>query len=164
MEEVWKDIKNFENKYILSTKGRVISLNYNNTRKPKELKPKLNKQGYLEVKLSKNNKTKDFMLSRLVIETFTKFKLNKNIIILYKDNDATNCGLDNLYYTSRGKYQEFTYDRGRRKINLVEYNGNILPIKKLPLENGVDRTLARERLKKGWSVEEAISVPRGILK
>lgn len=104
------------------------------------------------------------MLNRLVIEHFIDFKLDKNIIVLYKDNDSMNCSLDNLYYTSRGKYQEFTYDKGKRKRIIVEYEGIKTPIKNLPFENGVDTETARDRLNKGWSVEEAIAVPKGVVK
>lgn len=163
MIEEWRDIKGYENKYQVSNQGNVRSLNFNNTGKPGNLKPKINKQGYLEVKLSKNNKTKDFMVTRLVIEHFTDFKLNKNIVILYKDNDPTNCSLDNLYYTSRGEYQEFTYDKGKRKRIIVEYQGEKMPIKFLPFENGINADIARRRLNEGWSVEEAIAVPKGVL-
>lgn len=104
------------------------------------------------------------MLNRLVIEHFTDFKLDKNIIVLYKDNDPTNCNLDNLYYTSRGKYQEFTYDKGKRKRTIVEYEGVKMPIKNLPFENGIDEDVARRRINEGWSVEEAIAVPKGVIK
>ena len=36
--ETWVDIKGFEGKYQISNQGHVISLNYNNTGKPKLLK------------------------------------------------------------------------------------------------------------------------------
>lgn len=35
MEEKWVDIKGFEGKYRLSSKGKVLSLNFNNTGKLK---------------------------------------------------------------------------------------------------------------------------------
>jgi hypothetical protein len=164
LKEEWKDIKGYENKYQISNTGKVKSLNFNNTKKEKILTPKINKQGYLEIKLSKDNKTKDFMVNRLVIEHFTNFKLNKNIIVLYKDNNPINCSLNNLYYTTRGEYQEFTYDKGKRKRIIVEYRGIKMPIKNLPFENGVDVDITRNRLSEGWSVEEAIAVPKGVIK
>ena len=55
MTEIWRDILNYENKYQVSNLGNVRSLNYNNTGKPRNLKPKLNKNGYYEIKLCKNN-------------------------------------------------------------------------------------------------------------
>ena len=51
---MWIPIKGYEEKYIVSDEGEIISLNYNNTGVPRKLKPKKNKQGYLEITLSKN--------------------------------------------------------------------------------------------------------------
>lgn len=51
--EIWGDIKGFEGKYQVSTEGNVRSLNYNNTGQIKNLKKKINKYGFAEVKLSK---------------------------------------------------------------------------------------------------------------
>jgi hypothetical protein len=39
-----------------------------------------------------------------------------------------------------------------------------MPIKNLPFENGIDVDTARERLNEGWSVEEAIAIPKGVIK
>ena len=105
--EYWLDIEGFEGKYQVSNKGEVISLNYNNTKKPKILKPKVNKQGHLEVTLNKDNKHYYRLVSRLVFETFTGMKLTKNDILMYSDEDKTNCELLNLYLiTSLGKLED----------------------------------------------------------
>lgn len=69
--EIWKPIKGYEEKYMVSNLGRVKSLkdskgNY----REKILKPGNNKQGYLFVELSVNNKKKKFYVHRLVAETF----------------------------------------------------------------------------------------------
>lgn len=40
MEEIWRDIDEFEGKYQVSQVGNVLSLNYLNTGKPRILKPK----------------------------------------------------------------------------------------------------------------------------
>ena len=56
MKEEWKDIKGYENKYQVSTLGRVRSLkNSKNTFRIKLLSLRKHKQGYLLVNLSKNN-------------------------------------------------------------------------------------------------------------
>ena len=115
MQEIWKNIVNYEGKYQISNTGKVKSMNYNNTNIIKELKPKINKQGFLEIKLSIHNKTKDFMLNRLVIEHFTNKKISKNDIVMYKDGNKENNDLDNLYLITRGQRQEFTYNNGKRK-------------------------------------------------
>lgn len=44
--EIWKDIKGYEGKYQGSNLGNIKSLVY---KKPKILKPRLDKDGYLKV-------------------------------------------------------------------------------------------------------------------
>lgn len=75
MKEYWKSVNGYENKYEVSNTGKLRSLNYNNTHTIKELKPKINKQGYLEISLSLNNKRRDYILSRLIFTTFTNITL-----------------------------------------------------------------------------------------
>lgn len=70
MEEICKDIKEYENMYQISNIGRVKSLENNKTKKEKILKPSVNKIGYLNVKLYKNRKFKSFIVHRLVAEAF----------------------------------------------------------------------------------------------
>ena len=65
MEEIWKDIKGYENKYQISNLGNVKSLVGNH----KMLKPKIDR-GYKRVGLSMDNKSKLFRVHRLVAEAF----------------------------------------------------------------------------------------------
>jgi len=39
MEEIWRDVPRYEGLYQVSSTGKVRSLNYNGTKKQKELKP-----------------------------------------------------------------------------------------------------------------------------
>ena len=158
--EIWKDIKDFENKYQLSIDGEVKSLNYNNTGLEKILKPKINKQGHLEVTLNKDNKHYYKMVARLMIETFTNIKLNRNDIIMYKDNNKENCELTNLYLISRGKRQEITYDLDHRDRYKFEYYGSTLPIKEIARRNGINEKVIRRRLRNlYWNIYEAGEIP-----
>ena len=69
MEEIWKDIEDYEG-YQVSNLGRVRSLDRYNSRcywiKGCILKPIMDKKGYLNVGLSKNNQRKAFKVHRLV--------------------------------------------------------------------------------------------------
>ena len=69
MEEIWKDIEDYEG-YQVSNFGRVRSLDRYNSRgwwiKGCILKPTMDKKGYLTVGLSKNNQRKTFKVHRLV--------------------------------------------------------------------------------------------------
>lgn len=162
---MWKDIKDFEGKYQISTEGEVKSLNYNNTGKGKILTPKINKQGHLEVTLNKNDKHYYRMVSRLVLETYTNLKLTKNHIIMYKNGDKTKCALDNLYVISRGKRQEITYDLDHRYRPKYEYYGEYLPTKEITKRTGIDRKIIRRRIKNlYWNIYEAAEIPVAIYK
>ena len=70
MTEIYKDIKDLEGKYQVSNFGQILSLNYHRSGKPKLLKLRKNKQGYLTVCIYKNGKKKIFKIHRLVAETF----------------------------------------------------------------------------------------------
>lgn len=162
--EIWKDIKDFEGKYQISTEGEVKSLNYNNTGKEKILTPKINKQGHLEVTLNKNDKHYYRMVSRLVLETYTNLKLTKNHIIMYKNGDKTKCALNNLYVISRGKRQEITYDLDRRYRPKYEYYGELLPTKEIAKRTGIDSKTIRRRITTlYWNIYEC-EIPVAIFK
>ena len=58
MEEIWKPIKGFEDKYYISNKGNVLAKNYERSGKSKLLKPTLSTTGYLKVELWTGTKRK----------------------------------------------------------------------------------------------------------
>lgn len=162
MEEIWRDIEGFEN-YKASNLGNIKSLRYNNTNQERILKPKINKQGHLEVTLNKNNKHYYRMVSRLVIEAFTGLKLGKNDIIMYKDNDKTNCSLDNMYLISRGKRQELTYNLDHRDRIKVEYYDEVLPIKEIAKKNDIKPEQIRKRMRDlYWNIYESAEIPLSV--
>ena len=71
--EIWRtpiyDGEPYED-YKVSNLGRILSLDYNHTGKPKLMKPFDNGKGYSIVELSKNGKGKKCRVHRLVAETF----------------------------------------------------------------------------------------------
>lgn len=76
MEEIWRDIKDYEGLYQVSNLGRVRSLDhYVNGRhglklkKGKIIKP-YNQNGYLRIQLSKKGKVNIYFVHRLVAEAF----------------------------------------------------------------------------------------------
>lgn len=79
MEEVWKDIENYEGLYQVSNFGKVRSVEreivYSDGRvykyKSSIIKPSFNKRtGYYSTCLRKNGKPKTFRLNRVVAQTF----------------------------------------------------------------------------------------------
>lgn len=127
MKEIWKDIPGYEGKYQVSNLGNIKSLNYNNTNKEKILKTKTNKFGFLEVKLSKNNKPKDFMVARLVAETFIPNLANKPKV-MHKSINKTDNSVKNLKWVYESEVKFNMYKKGSRKVgissgNKISYKG-----------------------------------------
>jgi hypothetical protein len=71
-----------------------------------------------------------------------------------KDNDAGYNPM-NCHWASRG-------DQNKNKRNLirVEHDGNLVPICVLGEQLGFSRRRIDDRLRKGWTVEEAINTPQ----
>jgi len=72
MKEVWKDIKNFEGHYQISNLGRIKSIKSNLI-----MKQNLKRNGYLNIKLCKNNKEYYLSVHRIVAENFINNPDNK---------------------------------------------------------------------------------------
>ena len=71
--EIWRTpIVNGEpyEDYQVSNLGRLMSLNYKRTGKAELLNPHERKDGYLQVALCKNKIPQDFLLHRIIAETF----------------------------------------------------------------------------------------------
>ena len=90
MEEIWKDIKGYENLYQISNLGNVKSLNYRCTKKEKLLKLCKDSDGYLNVNLCKDGKSKTMKVHRLVAEAFLDNPYN-----LPQVNHINECKTDN---------------------------------------------------------------------
>lgn len=124
MEEIWKDIKGYENMYQISNFGRVKSLprKYAGT-KTRILKPHLEKDGYLRVKLSKNNKSICCKVHRLVCESFIKNPNNLDTVN-HIDKNKQNNNVLNLEWMSN--INNIRYSQNKK---VVQYDKNYNLIK-----------------------------------
>lgn len=117
--ENWKDIKGFEGIYQVSDEGRVRSLdrkdNTGNTRKGKVLAIQKRPNGYMCVHLSKNGKTKWFLVHRLVAEAFVENKNSDYTIVNHIDNNPVNNFASNLEWTTYKGNMEWSSFQGRMK-------------------------------------------------
>lgn len=101
MKEIWKDIKDYEGYYQVSNLGRVKSLDHyvNTSRGNRIVKSRIlklyDKKGYFEVVLSKENKLKYYLVSRLVYSTFNG-PIPSGMQVNHIDEDKHNNRLDNL--------------------------------------------------------------------
>ena len=92
--EKWKDIPNYKGVYQISDLGRVKSLNYKRQGSSKLLKPSTDTLGYRRVFLSKNGLQTNFLVHKLVWESF-KGKY-RGVEIDHIDDNPSNNTLDNL--------------------------------------------------------------------
>lgn len=104
MEEIWKEIKDYEGLYYISNLGRVKSLSktvktsigYRVT-KEKILIPGTNGGGYQMVGLYKNNITKAFRIHQLVSIAFLNHvPCGRKLVVNHKDFNRINNHVHNL--------------------------------------------------------------------
>lgn len=111
MQEIWKDIPNYEGLYQASNKGQIRThkdkVTYTKRHgkrhwKQRVLKPKSKNSiiGY-RVTLWKDGKGKDYLVARLVGTTFLENLIDTNMTINHKDGNRLNNHVDNLEWLSR---------------------------------------------------------------
>lgn len=104
MEEIWKDIKDYEGLYQVSNLGNVKSLPRQGTKggllKLTERQDKKHKKNYLRAALTKNGKTKWYTVSRLVAEAFIPNPDNLPEVDHINNNEVDN-RVENLQWISK---------------------------------------------------------------
>ena len=112
MEEIWKDIKEYEGLYKISNIGNVYSV-----KRKKVMSPRYNKaRGYLDVLLTRNKKRKRFYIHRLVAKEFI-LNPNNYPIINHKDENKLNNNMENLEWCTV-KYNN-NYGNAKEKRTLA---------------------------------------------
>lgn len=164
MEEIWKNIKGYDGKYQVSNKGNVRSTNYNNTGKTKLLKLKLNRYGYYQVYLSKNNIKKGFMVGRLVAEAFIPNPQNKPKVLHI--GEVTNNNVENLMWAYESEAMHHFYNKrarkGRPSFTRITYNGkNYNKYTDIAKDVGIKDRTFRKRMELGWNLYECLEIPVG---
>ena len=99
MSEVWKTVEGFNDRYEVSTYGKV-----RNVQRGKLLTPYINRFGYMSVKLFSGNKGKEHKVHRLVAQAFIENPEQKPCVN-HKDNNKQNNHVENLEWCT---YQENT--------------------------------------------------------
>ena len=70
IKEIWKPILGYEEKYMASNLGRIMSLNYHRSGKERIMDCGKDKDGYLRVTLRKDGRHKTFRVNRLIWSAF----------------------------------------------------------------------------------------------
>lgn len=131
MEEIWKDIKDYNGLYQVSNMGRIRGLDrYVETSKGtllfvkgKILKICYNKRiNVYEVHLRKDNKRKCFKIHRLVAEAFiNNDDPIKKTTVNHIDGDRSNNKADNLEWCSYSENEKHAYEILNRQKNRASY-------------------------------------------
>lgn len=103
MREIFEDLKGYEEAYQISEQGRIFTKRRfcnNNFYYGRELKPKLTEDGYLKVTLSKNSKSKNYYLHRLVALQFIPNPDNLKEVN-HKDGNKMNNNVSNLEWCTK---------------------------------------------------------------
>lgn len=133
MKEIWKPIKGFEERYEVSNKGRIKSLNYNNTGEARLLKNSISNTGYYVVMLYRDGKAKRKFVHRLVAETYLP-NPNNYPIINHKNENKLDNRVYNLewctysYNLSYGTCIDRRVDKMFKKIAQYKYDGTLVRV------------------------------------
>lgn len=107
------DLNGFESKYMVTNDGRVFSTYLNDF-----LKPFYSKGGYVRVKLNYGDRSKKFMIHRLVAMAFINNPDNKSCVD-HIDRNRSNNNVENLQWVTSKENAELAVERGSK--DTVDY-------------------------------------------
>ena len=119
--EIWKDIEDYDGDYQVNNFGRIKSFKNG---KVKIRKPYIDKDGYLQIVLSKNGVNKWFKIHRLVAEAFVPNLENKPDIDHIFNNKFDNFA-ENLRWVTKLENNRYAYETGRVKTGEDNYQAKL---------------------------------------
>lgn len=138
MQEIWKDIPDYEGIYQVSNLGNIKSIkrivnSISGGRIVNEriLRQKLRSDGYLDVELSKNNVQKSIYVHRLVAIAFIDNPNNYDVVNHKDENKSNNC-VNNLewcnhkYNTNYGTAIKRRNQKIYKKVKKYDKNMNFI--------------------------------------
>lgn len=127
--EIWKDVKGFEDLYMVSNFGRVLGKRYFikksngiiQFRKEQLILPCLINSGYYRISFHKNKKTTSYLLHRIVSLHFLKNPNNYGFVN-HKDENKLNNKSDNLEWCTQLYNNNYGTSQERRVISRRKNN------------------------------------------
>lgn len=151
MEEIWVDIKGYENIYQISSYGNIKSLNRKvrcgygkyRTEYGKIIKPQLNKTtGYYSVVLRNDNITRTFNVHRLVALHFVLNPFNLPQVN-HKDENKLNNRADNLEWCAH-RYNQ-NYGTHNLRMSNTKKGAKLTDTHKHKISEGLKKAYAEGR-------------------
>lgn len=116
-DEEWKELKELEGIYFISSKGRIVSLYYD---LPLVMSPFIDNNGYKRVTICKHHKR----IHRLVAEAFIENDNPKEKkVVHHKDGNKRNNDVSNLEWVTYSKNTKEYYNLKKQKQKETEENG-----------------------------------------
>lgn len=146
IEEVWKPIKGYEDKYLVSNLGNIVANNFQGHGRQKQKTPTLNKEGYFCIMLWKNSKPKLFRVHRLVADAFIPNPDNKPQVD-HINTDRLDNRVENLRWVTNfeNSRNEITYKKIRENgLRTIKLASEACKKKVVCVETGVVYDSAKE--------------------
>ena len=121
MEEIWKDIKEYEGLYQVSNLGNIKSL-----RRNKLIKYSKDNKGYLRTSLAKNGINRTVKVHRIVAQAFINNDENKPQVN-HKNGNKTDNNVENLEWVSNQENQNHSWNTGLRKKGKEHWSYGKIP-------------------------------------
>ncbi len=142
--EKWKEIKGFENLYLISNMGNVKSLGNGLSTNPKNkveriMKINSHSSGYQKVKLLKDGKPYHMLVHRLVAANWISNPMNKKEVNHKDGNKSNNC-VDNLEWATSSENKMHAVQMGliiqkrssenkqSKKVAQLDLNGELIKV------------------------------------
>lgn len=159
LDEIWVDMKGYEERYQISNYGRIRSLNYRNEGKVKLLHISAFRGNYLKVGLQKDSKVKYYRVHRLVAQNFLPYPTSEQTQVEHIDGNRQNnyvkCEIidGNIFVDRNETNIRWTTPKGnmaneitRHRISIA--NSNPSEETRQRMSAGQKRRFARERATK----------------
>lgn len=117
MIEIWKPLRKYENIYEISNYGRILKISTQNI-----LKSRHNKNGYLQINLSKNGIKKTYAVHRLVMETFNPVSNMELLQVNHINEKKDDNRITNLEWTTAK--ENINYGNHNCKISSYRRNNS----------------------------------------